>query len=128
MEEESIYAENTRLDVQIGHENSDIAQARRVGRRNNLPKRPRVSVNFIGYVERGERSVSIKTLEQIAVALNVMPRNLFEFSEGDIDELTFEAHLNEARSLTQGDLRVLTNLAARLNRHQVMNAAKSASH
>ena len=75
-----------------------------------------VSVNFIGYVERGQRAVSIKTLEQIAGALNVAPRNLFEFSEDNIDESSYEALLNELRNCTQDDLLVLTSLAARLSK------------
>ena len=80
-----------------------------------LAETAEVSVNFIGYIERGQRAVSIKTLERIAEALDVTPRNLFEFSEGDIDESSFEALLNELRNCTRDDLIVLTRLAARLN-------------
>ena len=80
-----------------------------------LAEAAEVSVNFIGYIERGQRAVSIKTLERIAEALDVTPRNLFEFSEGDIDESSFEALLNELRNCTRDDLIVLTRLAARLN-------------
>ena len=80
-----------------------------------LAEAAEVSVNFIGYIERGQRAVSIKTLERIAEALDVTPRNLFEFSEGDIDESSYEALLNELRNCTRDDLIVLTRLAARLN-------------
>ena len=80
-----------------------------------LAEAAEVSVNFIGYIERGERAVSIKTLDRIAKALEVTPRNLFEFSEGDIDESSYEALLKELRKCTQDDLLVLTKLAARLS-------------
>ena len=66
-----------------------------------------ISPNFIGYIERGQRAVSIKTLERIAKALNVTPRNLFEFSEGDIDESTFEALLEELRKCSRKDVEML---------------------
>ena len=90
-----------------------------------LAEAAEVSVNFIGYIERGQRAVSIKTLERIAKALDVTPRNLFEFSEGDIDESSYEALLNELRNCTRADLLVLTRLAARLNIANAGSAARA---
>lgn len=50
-----------------------------------LAKAAGVSTNFIGYIERGERTLSIQTLERIAQVLEVIPRDLFEFpEEGDV--------------------------------------------
>lgn len=75
-----------------------------------------VSPNFIGYVERGQRALSIKTLERIARALNVPPRDLFEFSAGDRNDVHYEALLTELRKCSLDDLRVLAPLAERLSK------------
>lgn len=37
------------------------------------------SRNYVGMIERAESNVSIKTYVEIAIALNVHPKNLFEF-------------------------------------------------
>ena len=42
-----------------------------------LAEAAEVSTNFIGYVERGQRTISIKTLERIAQALNVKLKDFF---------------------------------------------------
>jgi len=72
-----------------------------------------VSVNFIGYVERGQRAPSIKTLEWIAQALKVAPKDLFEFSEDEESELLYETLIAELRKCTSDDLRVLIQVAKR---------------
>ncbi|MGR3220223.1 MAG: helix-turn-helix domain-containing protein [Candidatus Anammoxibacter sp.] len=46
-----------------------------------LAKRTDLSVDFIGYIERGNRSPGIKTLERIAKALNVETYELFIFEK-----------------------------------------------
>ena len=80
-----------------------------------LAEAANVSTNFIGYVERGQRALSIKTLERIAQALDVTPKDMFEFPEGNVDELFFEELLAELRKCTEDDLRVLGILAQRLS-------------
>lgn len=42
-----------------------------------LAEAAEVSTNFIGYVERGQRAISIKTLDRIAQALNVTLKDFF---------------------------------------------------
>ena len=73
-----------------------------------------VSVNFMGYVERGQRAPSIKTLEQIAQALNVLPKNLFEFLDGEANELPYETLLVALRKCEPDDLRALIQIAKKL--------------
>ena len=73
-----------------------------------------VSVNFIGYVERGQRAPSIKTLEQIAQALDVAPKDLFEFSEGEGSELLSETFLAVLRKCAPDDLQPLIHIAKQL--------------
>ena len=48
-----------------------------------LAKAAGLSTNFIGYVERGQRAISIKTLERVALALGVTVSVFFESSDGD---------------------------------------------
>jgi transcriptional regulator with XRE-family HTH domain len=73
-----------------------------------------VSVNFIGYVERGQRAPSIKTLEQIAQALNVPPKKLFEFSDDEASALLYETLIAELRKCTPDDFRALIQVAKQL--------------
>ena len=80
-----------------------------------LAEAANVSTNFIGYVERGQRALSIKTLERIAQALNVTPKDMFEFTEGNVDELRYEELLAELRKCTEDDLRMLGIFAQRLS-------------
>ncbi len=80
-----------------------------------LAEAAEVSTNFIGYVERGQRALSIKTLDRIAQALDVSPKDMFEFTEGNADELFYEELLTELRKCTEDDLRVLGILAERLS-------------
>lgn len=44
-----------------------------------LAQKAKLSRNFIGMLERGERNVTISTLEDIASALNVEPWELLRF-------------------------------------------------
>ena len=80
-----------------------------------LAEAANVSTNFIGYVERGQRALSIKTLERIAQALDVTPKDMFEFTAGNVDEVHYEELLAELRKCTEADLRVLGILAERLS-------------
>lgn len=73
-----------------------------------------VSVNFIGYVERGQRTPSIKTLEQITQALNVRPKDLFEFLEDESNELLYETLIAVLRKCAPDDLRALIQIAKKL--------------
>ena len=73
-----------------------------------------ISVNFMGYVERGQRAPSIKTLEQIAQGLNVHPKDLFEFLEDESNELLYETLIAALRKCTSDDLRALIQIAKKL--------------
>lgn len=73
-----------------------------------------ISVNFIGYVERGQRAPSIKTLEQIAQALNIRPKDLFEFLEDESNELLYETLIAALRKCTSEDLHILIQIAKKL--------------
>ena len=67
-----------------------------------------ISVKFTGYVERGQRAPSIKTLEQIAKALKVAPKELFEFPDDEEKELAYQTLLVELRKCSTDDIRTIT--------------------
>ena len=73
-----------------------------------------ISVNFIGYVERGQRAPSIQTLERIAQGLNVRPKDLFEFLEDESNELLYETLIAALRKCTSDDLHALIQIAKKL--------------
>jgi transcriptional regulator with XRE-family HTH domain len=72
-----------------------------------------ISVKFTGYIERGQRSPSIKTLEKIAKALKVAPKELFEFP--DDEEKACQTLLVELRKCSPDDIRTLTGVVKRLS-------------
>lgn len=73
-----------------------------------------ISVNFMGYVERGQRAPSIQTLERIAQGLDVHPKNLFDFLEDESNELLCETLIAALRKCTPDDLRSLIQIAKKL--------------
>ena len=78
-----------------------------------------VSVNFIGYIERGERAPSIHTLEQIAQGLDVDPKDLFEFSESESEDFLDETLLAALRKCDRNDLESLIYIAKQLGNRRI---------
>lgn len=79
-----------------------------------LAEAANISVNFVGYIERAQRAPSIGTLERIAKALNVAPKELFEFSNDEESELAYSSLLAELRKCGPEDLCALVQIAKRL--------------
>ena len=73
-----------------------------------------ISVNFIGYVERGQRAPSIQTLERIAQGLSVHPKDLFEFLEDEPNEPLFQSLNARARRCTPDELQALLQIVKKL--------------
>jgi transcriptional regulator with XRE-family HTH domain len=74
-----------------------------------------VSVNFIGYIERGERAPSIYTVEQLAQALNVDLKDLFEFSVDEYEyDLSIDTLVAALRKCAPDDLQSLIHIAKQL--------------
>lgn len=71
-----------------------------------------ISDNFVGLVERGERSPTLATVEHIANALNVDIEELFAFSvsKSDKEKLISELVYNLRRSKLK-DVRVISQIA-----------------
>lgn len=78
-----------------------------------------VSVNFIGYIERGERAPSIYTVEQLAQALDVDLKDLFEFSESESEDLLDETLLAALRKCEPDDLESLIHIAKQLGSRRI---------
>ncbi|MFI8713231.1 helix-turn-helix domain-containing protein [Brevibacillus brevis] len=51
----------------------------------SLAERSDLSFSYISDVERGERNISLASLEKIIIALDVMPGELFNFQNLDIN-------------------------------------------
>ncbi len=62
----------------------------------------------------GDSAPSIKTLERIAQALNIRPKDLFEFLEDESNELLYETLIAALRKCTSDDLRALIQIAKKL--------------
>ena len=77
-----------------------------------------VSVNFIGYIERGERAPSIYTVEQLAQALDVDLKDLFEFSVDEYD-LPIDTLIAALRKCGPDDLASLIHIAKQLGSRQI---------
>ena len=73
-----------------------------------------VSVNFIGYIERGQRAPSISTLEQIAQGLDVSLKDLFEFSEDESNDFLIDMLVAIVRKCAPDDLPPLIQIAKQL--------------
>jgi len=85
-----------------------------------------LSTNYVGYIERGERTVSLQTLEQLAHTLGVEVGTFFLFHERG-GERTSKPPNHKTQILTKlptflqqtetEDLRLLFKLAKRLTRN-----------
>ena len=58
--------------------------------------------SYIGSVERGERNISLLTLEKIAKGLNVSSNELFNFNELNLSEIDFSK-----QELLRGIMKIL---------------------
>lgn len=55
-----------------------------------LAERAELQSTYIGGVERGERNISLQTLEKIIEGLGITPYELFKFEELDLTSATLE--------------------------------------
>lgn len=55
-----------------------------------LAEKAGLQYTYIGGVERGERNISLETLEKIIDRLDITPYELFKIEESDIDSALFD--------------------------------------
>ena len=73
-----------------------------------------ISINFMGCIERGERAPSIETIDKLAKALNISPKEFFEFPDSEDEAIVSETILAEIRKCRIEDIKILTHLVRRL--------------
>lgn len=90
-----------------------------------LAEKAGINASYMGTVERGERNISIETLEKIIRGLDMTPSDFFQFHEINIENLTNDNHyilevvksLLHNRSLEENKLilRVIQDILATLD-------------
>ena len=71
--------ENSQIMYKLGNK-IRIERKKRKFSQEKLAELADLNRNFIGMIERGETNVTVKNLENIAIALQVNIKDLFEFS------------------------------------------------
>ena len=70
---------NTDLEKRFGAKLAYIRKARKLSQ-IQLAELVNMNFNYIGQIERGEANVTIKTIKNLANALNIEVKELFDFS------------------------------------------------
>jgi transcriptional regulator with XRE-family HTH domain len=73
----------------VGHNIRTIRKAKGFTQ-EELAEKAGLQYSYIGGVERGERNVSLETLEKIIEGLDVTPYELFKLNESDINSTMFD--------------------------------------
>lgn len=82
-----------------------------------LGEKATLSANYIGQIERGQKQVTLTTLDKIAESLEIDVSLLFEFpstSKKIRQEEELELLLKSAKILSPRDLKIVRNLAGHL--------------
>lgn len=70
---------NTDLEKRFGAKLAYIRKERKLSQMK-LAEKVNMNFNYIGQIERGEANITIKTIKNLANALNVEVKELFDFS------------------------------------------------
>lgn len=73
--------------------------------------------SYIGGVERGDRNISLETLEKIITGLNVPAVEIFKFEEDTEYRRSIDEHLTLITALDEKDIRALTRANKEIIRH-----------
>jgi transcriptional regulator with XRE-family HTH domain len=72
--------------------------------RETAAEKARITANYLGEIERGEKWPAFDMLGQLASALNVAPASFFQFQDEEVDPAILLAKINqllEARDVKQ---------------------------
>ncbi|MFM9277974.1 helix-turn-helix domain-containing protein [Paenibacillus jiagnxiensis] len=83
--------------------------------------------SYIGGVERGDRNISLETLEKIVTGLNVPPVEIFNFEEDTEYRRAMDEHMTLMTTLETKDIRVLTRANKEIIEHFVITKASGPS-
>ena len=81
---------------------------------SKMAQRMGLSVQYIGAIERGERSPSVRVLELIARTLEVKLKDLFEFNESVSKDKAIQELLQELERKNTESIVLLTEIAKKL--------------
>jgi transcriptional regulator with XRE-family HTH domain len=73
--------------------------------------------SYIGGVERGDRNISLETLEKIAAGLNVPAVEIFKFEEDTEYRKAIDEHMTLITTLNAKDIRALTRANKEIIEH-----------
>jgi transcriptional regulator with XRE-family HTH domain len=82
-----------------------------------LAEASELSAYFVGSIERGQATVSVRSLEQVARALHVELRDLFVFAEDHAGREELQVEINEyVRAASIEELRALVAVCRMIRR------------
>ncbi|MDP4099386.1 helix-turn-helix domain-containing protein [Paenibacillus sp. P96] len=79
--------------------------------------------SYIGGVERGDRNISLETLEKIVTGLNVPAAEIFKFEEDTEYRRAMDEHMTLMNTLEAKDLRALTRANQDIIEHFIIAKA-----
>lgn len=80
-----------------------------------LAEKADLQYSYIGGIERGERNISLLTLEKVVTSLNVSPSEIFNFNDIDIVDIdsvnqVLEIHKNVLRARDLEEIKSIHNI------------------
>jgi len=112
---EKDFTEVEDLFARIGNNIRKYRKARGMTQ-EQLAEASELSAYFVGSIERGPATVSVRSLEQVARALRVPLRDLFQFSEDVGREDVLREVIEYARGASLEELRVVVMLCRLIRR------------
>ncbi|MFB5762034.1 helix-turn-helix domain-containing protein [Paenibacillus medicaginis] len=83
--------------------------------------------SYMGGVERGDRNISLETLEKIATGLNVPALEMFKFEEDTEYRRAMDEHMTLMTTLEAKDIRALTRASKEIIEHFIIAKASELS-
>lgn len=85
-----------------------------------LAEKCSLQTSYLAGVERGERNITLQTLEKIIIGLEEAPANIFNFGSLDIDQKYFDKKdmiamlLNLVENKNESEIKLILNIASEI--------------
>ncbi|OMF55216.1 helix-turn-helix transcriptional regulator [Paenibacillus sp. FSL R5-0766] len=66
--------------------------------------------SYIGGVERGDRNISLETLEKIIIGLQIPANELFQFNNNSERHIAIDEHMTLINSRSTAEIKILTKI------------------